>query len=231
MRRRGHAPSRPQPRDSSPRSPSRSPCSQRAGVAARYAPKAAAKPASVRHDRPGADPRELRRCGVGPRRRPAPSRSGRRTAWPHPTRRRSCRRSRSATGTRVVASDPLTGVPRWSHDIAGTWRVRVVSPGGRIRRVGRRQPQHRVQPRGPRPSSTSRPRAARASCGSPATSIPRRSASTVASLYALDFLPAMNPTRYSVRKVDLAHRARSRRFPIATARSARRCRATRAPSS
>lgn len=36
-----------------------------------------------------------------------------------------------ATGTRVVASDPLTGVPRWQHDIAGTRRVRVVAPGGR----------------------------------------------------------------------------------------------------
>jgi hypothetical protein len=36
-----------------------------------------------------------------------------------------------ATGTRVVASDALTGVPRWQHDIPGARHVRVVSPGGR----------------------------------------------------------------------------------------------------
>ena len=37
-----------------------------------------------------------------------------------------------ANGTRVVASDSLTGVPRWQHDVAGARRVRVVSPGARL---------------------------------------------------------------------------------------------------
>ena len=35
------------------------------------------------------------------------------------------------TGTRVVASDAVSGAARWSHDVAGSWRVRVVAPGGR----------------------------------------------------------------------------------------------------
>jgi len=37
-----------------------------------------------------------------------------------------------ANGTRVVASDPVTGEARWQHDVAGARRVRVVSPGGRF---------------------------------------------------------------------------------------------------
>src|SRR5690242_10860425 len=36
------------------------------------------------------------------------------------------------TGTRVVESDAVTGAIRWTHDVAGSHRVRVVSPGGRF---------------------------------------------------------------------------------------------------
>jgi outer membrane protein assembly factor BamB len=108
-----------------------------------------------------------------------------------------------ATGTRVVASDPLTGVPRWSHDVAGTRRVRVVSPGGR-----------NVALVDGSLSLASTPRATTiidVATASGARELrllgnldPEAFSADGRSLYAVDYLPAMSPTRYSVRKVDLA---------------------------
>jgi outer membrane protein assembly factor BamB len=107
-----------------------------------------------------------------------------------------------ATGTRVVASDPLTGVPRWSHDIAGTRRVRVVSPGGRyvalvdgdlnVASDARSTTVIDVATRG----GTRALRLA-GNLDPEAFSVDGRS------LYVVDYLPALNPTRYTVRRVDL----------------------------
>jgi hypothetical protein len=106
------------------------------------------------------------------------------------------------TGTRVVSSDPRTGVPRWSHDVKGTRKVRVVAPGGRFVALV--------------DGSLTFPSSARTSttidiataAGTRALRLagnldPEAFSTNGRYLYVLDFLPAMNPTRYSVRRVDL----------------------------
>ncbi len=108
-----------------------------------------------------------------------------------------------ATGTRVVASDPLSGVPRWSHDIAGTRRVRVVSPGGRNVALVDGSLNVASSPRTTTivdvaTASGTRELRLAGNLDPEAFSVDGRS------LYAVDYLPAMNPTRYSVRRVDLA---------------------------
>jgi outer membrane protein assembly factor BamB len=107
-----------------------------------------------------------------------------------------------AGGTRVVASDPLTGVARWTHDVAGTRRVRVVSPGGRFVAL---VDGNLSGPSDARASTTidvvtatgTRRLALEANLDPEAFSVDGRY------MYALDFLPALNPTRYSVRRIDL----------------------------
>ena len=106
------------------------------------------------------------------------------------------------TGTRVVASDPLTGVPRWSHDIAGTRRVRVVSPGGRFVALVDGDLNVASQPRATTVVDVATATGTRelrlaGNLDPEAFSVDGRS------LYAVDYLPAMNPTRYSVRRIDL----------------------------
>jgi outer membrane protein assembly factor BamB len=106
-------------------------------------------------------------------------------------------------GTRIVASDALTGVARWSHDVGATRRVRVVSPGGRFVALVDGDLNVSSQPR----TSTvidvvtakgARELRVRGNLDPEAFSVDGRS------LYALVFLPATNPTRYSVRRIDLA---------------------------
>jgi len=107
-----------------------------------------------------------------------------------------------ASGTRVVASDPLTGVPRWSHDVAGTRRARVVSPGGKFVAL---VDGTLTMPSTPREStvvhiateSGIRPVSLKGNFDPEAFSVNGRY------LYALEFIPAMDPSRYSVRRVDL----------------------------
>jgi DNA-binding beta-propeller fold protein YncE len=106
------------------------------------------------------------------------------------------------TGTRVVASDPLTGVPRWSHDIAGTRRVRVVSPGGRYVALVDGNLNAASQPRA---STVIDVATATGTRKLPLTGNLDPEAFSVDGryLYAVDYLPPMSPTRYSVRRIDL----------------------------
>lgn len=106
------------------------------------------------------------------------------------------------TGTRVVASDPLTGVPRWSHDVAGTKRVRVVSPGGRYVALVDGDLNTAAQPRAATVVDVATAKGTRTlrlagNFDPEAFSVDGRS------LFALEFMPAMNPTRYSVRRIEL----------------------------
>ena len=106
------------------------------------------------------------------------------------------------SGTRVVASDPLTGVPRWSHDVAGTKRVRVVSPGGRYVALVDGDLNTAAQPRAATLVTVATAKGARTlrltgNFDPEAFSVDGRT------LFALEFIPAMNPTRYSVRRIDL----------------------------
>ena len=108
-----------------------------------------------------------------------------------------------ASGTRVVASDPRTGVPRWSHDVAGTRKVRVVAPGGRF--VALIDGDLNV-PASPRASTIID---VVTSGGARALQLagnldPEAFSTNGRYLYVLDFLPAMKPTRYTVRRVDLS---------------------------
>jgi hypothetical protein len=107
------------------------------------------------------------------------------------------------SGTRVVASDPLTGVPQWSHDVAGAFRVRVVSPGGRFVALVDGRLNIAAEAR----ASTSidlatatgtRELRLAGNLDPEAFSVDGRF------LYALEFVPAMQPTRYSVRRIDLS---------------------------
>jgi DNA-binding beta-propeller fold protein YncE len=106
------------------------------------------------------------------------------------------------TGTRVVASDPLTGVPRWSHDVAGTRRVRVVSPRGRYVALTDGNLNTASQARATSiidvaTATGTRELRLRGNLDPEAFSVDGRY------LYAVDYLPAMNPTRYTVRHIDL----------------------------
>jgi outer membrane protein assembly factor BamB len=106
------------------------------------------------------------------------------------------------TGTRVVASDPLTGVPRWSHDVAGTRRVRVVSPGARFVALVDGDISSASQPRastmiGIATAKGTRELKLEGNFDPEAFSVDGRY------LFALQFVPATNPTRYSVRRIDL----------------------------
>lgn len=105
-------------------------------------------------------------------------------------------------GTRVVASDPITGVPRWSHDVAGTRRVRVVAPGGRFVALVDGNLNVASDQRTRTSVTVVTAEGARdlrltGNLDPEAFSLDGRY------LYVLDFLPAMNPTHYSVRRVDL----------------------------
>jgi hypothetical protein len=106
------------------------------------------------------------------------------------------------TGTRVVASDPLTGVPRWTHDVAGSRTVRVVSPGGRFVALVDGNLTTGSQPRATTSIDVVTAKGTRrisvaGNLDPEAFSVDGRY------LYALDFLPAMQPSRYSVRRIDL----------------------------
>ncbi|HEY5012354.1 MAG TPA: hypothetical protein VIK61_06565, partial [Acidimicrobiia bacterium] len=106
------------------------------------------------------------------------------------------------TGTRVVASDPLTGVPRWSHDVTGTRRVRVVSPGGRSVALVDGDLNIAEQPRAATVIDVATAQGTRTlrlagNFDPEAFSVDGRT------LFALEFIPAMNPERYSVRRIDL----------------------------
>jgi outer membrane protein assembly factor BamB len=106
------------------------------------------------------------------------------------------------SGTRVVASDAHTGVARWSHDVPGTRTVRVVAPGGKFVALIDGELSTASDPRASTAidivteKSTRRLRL-RGNLDPEAFSTNGRY------LYVLDFLPAMQPTRYSVRRVDL----------------------------
>jgi sugar lactone lactonase YvrE len=107
------------------------------------------------------------------------------------------------TGTRVVESDAATGAVRWTHDVPGRHHVRVVSPGGRF-----------VALVDGDLSFASTARAATTVVVATATGThsyrfagnldPEAFSTDGRTLFVLDFLPAMQPTRYSVREVDLA---------------------------
>jgi outer membrane protein assembly factor BamB len=106
------------------------------------------------------------------------------------------------SGTRVVASDARTGVARWSHDVAGTRRVRVVAPGGRFVAL---VDGSLTAPAAPRAATSI---AIATATGTRTVRLPGNLDPEAFSvngryLYVLDFLPAMDPTRYSVRRIDL----------------------------
>jgi hypothetical protein len=97
----------------------------------------------------------------------------------------------------------LTGVPRWSHDVAGPRRARVVSPGGRNVALVDGNLSFASTPRATTVVDVATASGARelrlaGNLDPEAFSVDGRS------LYAVDYLPALQPTRYSVRKVDLA---------------------------
>ena len=107
-----------------------------------------------------------------------------------------------ASGTRVVASDAGTGIPRWSHDVAGTRTVRVVSPGGKF--VALVDGNLNL----PSDARTSTLVNVVTATGTRDLRVrgnvdPEAFSTDGKYLYVLDFLPAMNPTHYSVRRVDL----------------------------
>jgi DNA-binding beta-propeller fold protein YncE len=107
-----------------------------------------------------------------------------------------------ASGTRVVASDPLTGVPRWSHDVAGTRRVRVVSPGGTFVALVDGDLSDGHAPRAFTVVDLATANGARelrlnGNFDPEAFSLDGRY------LYALEYLPALNPSSFSVRRIDL----------------------------
>jgi hypothetical protein len=107
------------------------------------------------------------------------------------------------SGTRVVESDAVTGAVRWSHDVAGSHRVRVVSPGGRFVALVDGSIPIATSPR--RSTSIVVLTAAGAHTYRFAGNLDPEAFSTDGrTLFTLDFLPAMNPSRYSVREVDLA---------------------------
>lgn len=106
------------------------------------------------------------------------------------------------SGTRVVASDPLTGVPRWSHDVPGARRVRVVSPGGRYVALVDPDLNNASQARastivGVATADGAREIRLNGNFDPEAFSIDGRY------LYALEYLPAMDPSSFSVRRIDL----------------------------
>lgn len=107
------------------------------------------------------------------------------------------------SGTRVVASDSHTGVARWSHDVPGTRTVRVVAPGGKFVALVDGNMNVASEPRASTTidivteKNTRRLRLA-------GNLDPEAFSTNGRYLYVLDFLPAMNPTRYSVRRVDLS---------------------------
>ena len=106
------------------------------------------------------------------------------------------------TGTRVAASDAATGIPRWTHDVDGTRSVRVVAPGGRFVALVDGGLSTASSPRAQTIVNVVTPEGARemrlkGNLDPEAFSVDGRY------LYVLDFLPALNPTRYSVRRVDL----------------------------
>jgi hypothetical protein len=106
-----------------------------------------------------------------------------------------------STGTRVAASD-AGGIARWSHDVAGTRTVRVVSPGGKFVAL---VDGNLNTPNDARSATTvtvvtatgARELRVRGNVDPEAFSTDGKY------LYVLDFLPAMNPTHYSVSRVDL----------------------------
>jgi DNA-binding beta-propeller fold protein YncE len=107
-----------------------------------------------------------------------------------------------ANGTRVVASDPLTGVPRWSHDVSGTRRVRVVSPGGRFVALVDGDVVEAQAPRASTVLDIATAKGARelrlnGNFDPEAFSVDGRY------LYALEFRPALLPSTYSIRRIDL----------------------------
>jgi outer membrane protein assembly factor BamB len=106
------------------------------------------------------------------------------------------------TGTRVVASDPLTGVPRWSHDVTGLRTVRVVSPGGRFVALVDGNLNSASQPRTTTSIDVVTARGTRR-ISVPGNLDPEAFSLDGRYLYALDFLPAARPSRYSVRRIDL----------------------------
>jgi hypothetical protein len=110
------------------------------------------------------------------------------------------------TGTRVVASDAVTGAVRWTHDVAGSRNVRVVSPGGRY--VALVDGSLGVASE----SRTATTIVVATAAGTHTYRLvgnldPEAFSTDGRTLFVLDFLPAINPTRYSVREVDLATRA------------------------
>jgi DNA-binding beta-propeller fold protein YncE len=108
-----------------------------------------------------------------------------------------------AAGTRVAVSDPLSGAVRWQQDVAGSRRVRVVSPGG-----------HYVALVDASLATASLPRSSTVVDVVTATHArayrfagnldPEAFSADGTWLYVIDFLPATAPDRYSVRRVDLA---------------------------
>jgi DNA-binding beta-propeller fold protein YncE len=106
------------------------------------------------------------------------------------------------SGTRVVASDPISGVARWTHDVAGTRRVRVVSPGGRFVALVDGDISFPGQPRSATVIDVATANATRELHIS-GNLDPEAFSTDGRYLYTLAFLPPMNPTRYSVRRIDL----------------------------
>jgi hypothetical protein len=107
------------------------------------------------------------------------------------------------TGTRVVASDAATGTVRWSHDVPGNRRVRVASPGGRFVALVDGNLSYAASPRATTTVDVATATGAHRYRFA-GNFDPEAFSTDGHTLFVLDFLPAMKPTRYSVREVDLA---------------------------
>ena len=110
----------------------------------------------------------------------------------------------SGKSTRVVAVDPTSGEESWSLSASGRLEVKVVSPDGGAAVLEPRGPRYMSNP------STTRLVIARRGSTRPETIelrgnfAPEAFSTDAQSLFVVQYLPARNPNRYQVRRLDLS---------------------------